>query len=262
MSRILNRMVSGLLLVLVVVMVAVGLRDSLQADSTLGRSLALLMGELPFASRITGLLALWMGFSQGIPPMDSRSLLEDLVRLLVMASIQAPVTALLTRIFLPIPQNLSPAPTRWEAEERYMASPGYRVKSLLVAVVSAPLLALLCGQLVKLAVGLLQNQLGRVGTVLVGILLVAALFILSVLWLLTRQISLATAIRWRLGSTVLVGMVKSAGVNTICLLLYLSLLRQWAPGIVASVVALAVWLILLDAAGRLLLSSLVGPARR
>ena len=262
MSRILNRMFGGLMLVIVVVLVFTGLRDSLQADGSLGRSFALLMGELPFASRITGLLAVWMGFTDGIPPMNTRSLFEELVRLLLMAAIQGPITAFLTRLFLPIPQNLPPAPTRWEAEERYMASPGYRIKSLLVAVVSAPVVALLCGQLIKLGVGKLQNSLGTVGTILMDILLTVVIFMLSVVWLLKRSFSLATAVRWRLGSTVLVGMVKTVGVNTLCLLLYLSLLKQWAPGVLASLVGLVVWLIILEAGGRLLLSTLVGEPGR
>lgn len=166
-----------------------------------------LIDGLPFSKIIQDLLSSRLGtqpLSQSVPQ-SFADVLKDLINLAFMALIQAPVVAVLERLFLPIPAYYRGS---WEAQEDYMRSPGYRIKSLVITVLSTPLLAIVAAMIVNYAAGKALALLGPTGSVLVGIFGLFAAVGLSCVPLIAVM-GFFGALLWRV-IDVLVGRMVSA----------------------------------------------------
>lgn len=154
---------------LVVVFIAVAVDTALDdvANGTANYFDSLLEG-LPFSKILQDLLSKTLGTKplSASVPQSFTDVLKDLINLAFMAIIQAPVVAVLERLFLPIPAYFRGS---WEAQEDYMRSPGYRIKSLVITVLSTPLLAIFAAMIVNYAAGFAAAHLGKTGSVLAGI---------------------------------------------------------------------------------------------
>lgn len=168
-----------------------------------------LIEGFPFSKIIQDVLSSKLGTTSlsASVPQSFTDVLKDLVKLAFMALIQAPVVAVLERLFLPIPAYYR---SSWEAQEDYMSSPGYRIKSLVITVLSTPLLAIIAAMIVNWAAGKTLTLLGPTGSTLAGVFGLIAVVCVSCLPLMAAAgLGFLAALLWRVVD-VLVGRMLSA----------------------------------------------------
>lgn len=262
MSKILDKFVYKLLIVIIVAALWVGFRQMVLTDKVMSTAFGALMGELPFAKKTVDIVCKIMKYSAGnIPVQSAHTVFTDVMRLLVMAVIQPIFVGMLTAIFLPMPkarnQILSVYLKRYEEEEAYQSSFGYKIKKLIVSVISAPLLAICASWITGYVVTCIKDNFSGAAAVFIGGLSVTAVLILSVVVLMMFHVSLGTAMAWRLLITVGTGMATTFMTNGLCMWIYVAILSGVEAQIFASVLTLILFLIVMEVAVKALKRSIV-----
>lgn len=251
MSKILDKFVYKVLIVVVVAALWVGLRETLLTDATVSKAFGALMGELPFAKMIIDYICKLMKYSAGnVPVVSSYSVFTDFIRLLVMAVIQPLVVGLLTAIFLPMPhrnQILTSHYTRYEEQESYMDSFGYKLKHLLIVLITTPLIAVMASKLTGIAADYVKNNFSGIASIVLGgasALIALGVSVLSMV--LLAKVSVGTALAWRLLITLGADMFKTFATEGLCLWIYVSILSGAEGQIFASIVSLILFLLVME----------------
>lgn len=249
MSKIINKGINKIVAVIVVVLLASSFRG-MMADEEFYTAFGGLMGTLPFAKQITDIVCKILKYQNNIPIISNVTILEDTLKLVVMAFLQPFAGTALSGLFLKVPGN-------YKEREEYMESMIYRTKELAVNVISAPILALLAAYLTTMIIEYVKNNLGNISSVIVAVISVAGLFTVSLIPLLKSGVSMLKAFLWRLTGILVNGMAKSYGINAMSLILYIGILKGMPGMIGGSVLGLIIWLIIFDVGMKLIRESIV-----
>ena len=249
MSKIINKGINKIVAVIVVVLLASSFRG-MMADEEFYTAFGGLMGTLPFAKQITDIVCKILKYQNNIPIISNVTILEDTLKLVIMAFLQPYAGTALSGLFLKVPGN-------YKEREEYMESMIYRTKELAVNVISAPILALLAAYLTTMIIEYVKNNLGNISSVIVAVISVAGLFTVSLIPLLKSGVSMLKAFLWRLTGILVNGMAKSYGINAMSLILYIGILKGMPGMIGGSVLGLIIWLIIFDVGMKLIRESIV-----
>ena len=261
MSKLFDKLVSKILAVIVVVLFVAAFREMILTDSSTSTVFGALMGTLPFAKVIVDAVCKILKYRYEIPVLSASGTVNDLLRLAVMAFLQPIVMGPLTRIFLPIPrqnQILATSLRSYEMAEAYMNSPRYRIKELLLKIISAPLLALAASWITAWIFEFIQNSFGGVATIFLGLVSVILLGALSLGPLVMSGVAVGTAIAWRILITFGSKMITTFGTNVLCLAIYVAILGGVSHQVAMTVAALIIWLIFMDFGVKSLQKAIVG----
>lgn len=243
MSDFANKLFSKLMILIVIVLFIVAFRESILTDDALSDVFAQLMGALPFSEVIAEVICQILKYSYEIPLITTSSVLEDLLKLAIMACIQPLVGRFLSMLFLRLPAYTA---GDYEEQEKYMKKLPYKCKEALVTVVSAPLVALAAANLTAAMSGYINQRFGPTAASVIGAAAVVVIGAISLWSLLAAGVSAKVAITWRLLVTFLSKMATTFMTNALCLWIYAAFLGAVEWQIVSAIVTLIVWLILAD----------------
>lgn len=159
-----------------------------------------------------------------------------------LAFIQPLVVGLFTSIFLRIPSSY----TDFHDREKYMETFNYRVKEFILTMFIAPVLAIIASRFSTWLFSYFANTFGDVVSVILGILSVVILGTVSIIPLLIGGVAVGTAILWRIIVTLLSKMGTTFITNAMCLWVYISILHGVEGESATSIIALILWLIIMD----------------
>lgn len=218
----LKKAIHVLVLVLIAFMILVGLQKALLTDDVAKELLSAVFEQLPFAQVIVEGVVNVLHYQHTIENLMPRGILEDLIRLLIMCIIQPLFTSLVMAIFLPMPSGMN----SFQMDE-YQNRPSYRIKELLINVLTVPVVALLAGFLITWIGNALVARIGAIATTVVGIVAVIGLGVLSVPTLMSAAaIGIGVAIQFRLIYTILEKVVKTLGFEFLCVIIALAFLND------------------------------------
>lgn len=240
MSDLFNKVLSKLVAVIVIVLFVAAFRKMILTDSNVSTAFGALMGTLPFAKQITDVICKTMKYHYTVPSITAASVIADFLKLAVMACIQPLIVGALSLIFLKVPSG-----TYYEREE-YMNGLSYRLKEMIITIISAPLIALAAAYLTTYISNYLAVNYGVWLSSILGVVSIIVMSAISIIPLLIGGVAIGTAILWRVAVTLLVKMAATMGTNTICLWIYLSIAAGLHSQVSALVIALIGWLIIMD----------------
>lgn len=240
MSNLFNKMWSKLLAVVVIVLFVIGFREMILTDSNVSTAFGALMGTLPFAKQVIDIICKVMKYQYAISSVTSTGLIGDFLKLAIMASIQPFIVGILSFLFLRVPSG-----TYYEREE-YMNGTSYRIKEMIITIITAPLIALAAAYITSFVSNYLSRNFGGWLSSILGIVVVVIMSAISIIPLLMGGIALGTAILWRVVVTLLGKMATMMGTNVICLWIYLSIVCGFHTQTFIAIISLIVWLIIMD----------------
>lgn len=249
MSDLINKMLTKILGVIVIILFIVGFKELILTNEDISFAFGELMGILPFIQIMGEIVSSILKCQITLPIPTTANVIKDLLRLALMACIQPIVVRRLTAIFLPLPnrnQILATSLREYERNETYMNSLGYKVKELLLSVAFVPLIAFLASWFTEWMFKYFSNTFGDVMAILLGSFSVLTLSVASIIPLLISGVGIVTAILWRLLVTLGAKMVTTFVTNMICLAVYVAIMGGIKHEIAVTIVTLIVWLIIMD----------------
>ena len=256
MSKEVDKLFSKLLTIIVVVIFVIAMRDLILTDDNVATAFGAIIGMLPFAETITNVVTTILGFKETIPIVTTGTVMTDLIKLAMMACLQSLVVGMLMAIFLPLPNT-----DDYHVLENYMESFGYKIKEILITVLSAPVLAIFASLVSEAVYNFLLDNLGAIAAVVLGILCVAVLSILSIIPHLKFGIPVVTAIVWRVVITLGMKMFTTFITNACCIGVYVAFLKGVPRDIGSAVIALFIWLLIMDWGTGLMQKAIVSKIR-
>lgn len=265
MSGTIGRMVSKIVIAFVLIALFLNFISMMQSEeeNMVKDTVNSVLSEVPFAESTVEVICEFMKYSlDNIEIKSTRTLLEDLLRLLVMAVIQAPVIGFLTAWLLPMPkarnQILALHLKRYEDEEAYISQPGYKLKRLLLIVIVTPILSLLASWIIGVTAEWIETNFGGLYAVLIGGISVTTIFALSLPVLLAGHLTLQKAILWRLLVTLCPNMVRVYLIDTICLCIYVTVVKDALGWLLPEIIGLFFAILIIEGAIKLMQSAVAG----
>lgn len=250
-----GRIFDKLIIVIIVILFVVGFRELILTDELVGTAFGELIGLLPFAKELVEPISSILKCQYEVPIISSTSIIGSMLRLTMMACIQPLVMWVLTKLFLPLPSYLRHS---YDMEE-YMNSFDYKLKELLLNILSCPVLAVGAAWLSAYAVGFLSNMLGTVGGILASLgAIVTGLGLSTIPLVVIGGKTLGFAILWRLLVTVLPKLLEVFITSTLCIAVYVAAVGGVQVQIFGSVSLLILWLIIYGIGFKLMVQSLTG----
>jgi hypothetical protein len=242
MSKLMDKLLYKILAIIIIVLFVVAFRELIITDKDFSTAFGALMGVLPFAKIISDVVCKILRYQYSIPLITTSSLLTDFIKLAFMAFIQPLIVGLFTALFLRIPSSY----TDYRDREEYMRSFGYRAKELVLTVLTAPILAIVASWFSTWLFSYFTNTFGDVVSIILGVLSVVLLGAVSLIPLLIGGVAVGTAILWRILITLLSKMGTTFITNAMCLWVYIAILHGVEGEVVTSIIALIVWLVIMD----------------
>ena len=219
MSNLFNKLGSKLLAFIVIVLFVVAFRERILTDHNAQVAFDELMGTLPFAKQITDVICKVMRYKYELSPKTPASVIEEFLKLAIMASVQPLAFRIFSCIILKVPSG-----TLYERED-YMDGLGYRLKEMIFTIISAPLIAVAAARLASHILEYLTVNFGGLLSSVLGVFSVVFMSAISIIPLLIGGITIGTAILWRVVVTLLGEMAITIGIDVICLWIYLSIIN-------------------------------------
>ena len=238
MSRFWTRIIN----IIVVLLFIVGFRSLILTDPTVSNAFEGLMGTLPFAEPFSKLACNILGVQNGQPLISTGGFIKDIAKLMVMACIQPPVTALCMLLFLRIPSGIQGI----DAREAYMDRFGYRFREMLINVISAPFSAVFAGWLMERLLVWSSAQFGTLGSFLTGLISIIVALGLSAIPMVILGTTISVALLWRFMVTMLGGMLTALVTTLSSITLYYAFLNGLPSHVVGSIIGLLAGLIIVD----------------
>lgn len=239
MSKIFGSLASRLLALFVIVLFVLGFRDSILSDSTISDAFNGLMETLPFAKLIVENVCRIMGYDYALVQMTADSVGTDIMKLLIMAFMQPIAVRILSRLFLRMPAM------DVDAAESFMSAPSYRIKEILITILTAPLIAVVASIATTHIFDYFTNNFSAFTAGLFKILSMLFVGGISIIPLL-GSVALGTIVAWRIVITVGSALINTLVTNAICLWIYISILSQQSAELFGAIFTLIVWLFLFD----------------
>ncbi|WP_034447836.1 hypothetical protein [Butyrivibrio sp. AE2032] len=251
MSKILDKMWSKLLAVIVIVLFVIGFKELIVTDSKFSDAFGELMQTLPFSKLITSIICKVMKYQKAVPFKTSTDVIFDFVKLAVMATVQPAVVRLFSIIFLRVPGG------DYHEREDLMNGVGYRIKEMIITIFTAPFVAFIFSYIISQVSSNLADKLGQILSSVIGIVALIVICILSALILaIVGRISFGKALLWRISITLVGKMLQSTGTNAICLWIYLAIIEGISGQVISAIVAIVIWLIITETALRIIRHSI------
>lgn len=182
-----------------------------------------------------------MKLDKGEELLSANDLITDVLKVLIMSCIHPAIARILSRIFLKLP-----AGSVYD-QEAYMETMSYRIKELVVLVLTAIPVAYLTG----VGVGAAKNALEEsIGVVLSSISLSVSLF-------LKGGVSFGRAVLIRIFSTVIGNLLKTIVVCVITIWIYLLIKQGEYSALLAAAAALFILLGLIECGVKYMISAIV-----
>lgn len=252
MTSLIEKMIVKVLSLIIILSIVLGLQELILTDEHISFSFEELMGILPFAQMIAEAVCGILKCQNELPIPNTSSVMLDLIRLAIMACLQPCIVGFFTRIFLPLPSR------SYEVNERYMESLGYKIKELIINVLTIPIIALISSYIAKCGLDYLTSIIGNAGTVIIGTLSALGLSALSLIPLVKHGIILATAILWRLFVTLGAKMFTTFITNMLCIAIYIAIMGGIEREIFVTIVTMIIWMIIMDFGMNCLQKAIVG----
>ena len=156
-------------------------------------------------------------------------------------------------MFLRMPSSLS-----IDAAESFMSRPGYRIKEMIITIVTAPLLAVIAAWLTTWVFDFFASTFNDVVAAILKFLSVILVGGISLTPLLITGTAVGTAVAWRLLVTVGAKVVGTFVTNAICLWIYIALIGGVSSQVFGSILSLVIWLFVMDFGIKCLQRAVVG----
>ena len=238
MSKIWTKLIS----VFIVIFFIVGFRSMIISDTTVSAVFRGLMSSLPFAEPFSDIVCKVLGYQNGQPLVSAAGFVEDAAKLMVMSFIQPTFTVICSLLFLRIPKGI----TDIYDKESYMDKFGYRLKEMLIKIITAPICAIIAGKLMALISDWAVTKFGTIGSVLFGLLTTFLAAGIAALPMILLGTTVSVALLWRLVVTMLGGMLTSVVTTMFSIAIYYAFINGLPSHIAGYVAGLIVALILLD----------------
>ncbi len=258
MSKLVDKLIYKILAIIVVVMFVAAFRELIITDKDVSAAFGAWMGVLPFSKQISDMICKIMKYKDSIPLITTSSFITDLIRLAFMAFIQPMVVSILSTIFLRIPSSIKDYAER----EDYMSGLEYKVKELILTIVTAPALAILSAHFSTWLFTYFTNTFGNTVSVILGIVSTTFLGGVSLIPLLVKNVSFLTALLWRIVITFGYGMGTTYITNAMCLWVYIAIRNGVEGQITTSVISLVIWLIIMDFGLKCMQHAVVGATEK
>ena len=255
MSKLFGSLMSKLVGLFVIILFVVAFKESILTDSNVSNAFGGLMEALPFSKIIVENICQIMKFNYEFPSMSATNFGTDIMKLLIMACIQPLFVSLLSTIFLRMPSSID---IDTDTAETFMSRPGYKIKEMIVTIISAPLLAIIASWLTTWIFDFFTNTFNNVVAVILKIVSVVLIGGISLTPLMVAGTAIGTAIVWRLLVTVGAKVVSTFVTNIICLWIYIALHTGVSSQIFGAIISLVVWLFAMDFAIKCLQKAVVG----
>lgn len=250
MSGCLNKLIPKMILIIVALLLVAAVGGAITEDGNQD-AFDTAMEELPFAGPISKVLCNLMKLDKGEELLSANDLITDVLKVLIMSCIHPAIARILSRIFLKLP-----AGSVYD-QEAYMETMSYRIKELVVLVLTAIPVAYLTG----VGVGAAKNALEEsIGAVLSSISLSAAtiaVFFISVSLFLKGGVSFGRAVLIRIFSTVIGNLLKTIVVCVITIWIYLLIKQGEYSALLAAAAALFILLGLIECGVKYMISAIV-----
>lgn len=138
MSGCLNKLIPKMILIIVALLLVAAVGGAITEDGNQD-AFDTAMEELPFAGPISKVLCNFMKLDKGEELLSANDLITDVLKVLIMSCIHPAIARILSRIFLKLP-----AGSVYD-QEAYMETMSYRIKDLVVLVLTAIPVAYLTG---------------------------------------------------------------------------------------------------------------------
>lgn len=263
MSRLLNKLLYGILIICIAVALIAAFREQILTNSGLGKLFGTVLDELPFIKTISDMVTKVLGYNYTPPSLTADHFLEDWLKLAVMTLIRPLFIALLMGFFLPLPPRnqilqTSLAPMSVVYED-YTETFGYKIKALLINIVSTIPLALLAGWLIGVLQTALSAAIGTTGSAIVQIVLLILILGLSLIRLSSAfrgGNGVQKAALWR-GGGFIMEMVKTLLTEAICLWAYMLFTSQRFLELLWPLVTFIILCMIIETAVRLMHQAIV-----
>ena len=240
MSGCLNKLIPKMILIIVALLLVAAVGGAITEDGNQD-AFDTAMEELPFAGPISKVLCNLMKLDKGEELLSANDLITDVLKILIMSCIHPAIARILSRIFLKLP-----AGSVYD-QEAYMETMSYRIKELVVLVLTAIPVAYLTG----VGVGAAKNALEEsIGAVLSSISLSVCLF-------LKGGVSFGSALLIRIFSTVIGNLLKTIVVCVITIWIYLLIKQGEYSALLAAAAALFILLGLIEFGVKYMISAIV-----
>lgn len=253
MSKLFGSLMSKLIGLLVVLLFVVAFKESILTDTNVSNAFGGLMKALPFSNLIVENICRIMKFNYKLPTTAFTGVGTDIMKLLIMACIQPLFVSLLSMIFLKMPSSLGID----EAEE-FMKRPAYKIKEMIITIVTAPLLAVIAAWMTTWVFDFFANTFNGVVAVILKLLSVVLVGGISLIPLLIAGTAVGTAVAWRLLVTVGAKVIGTFITNAICLWIYIALMGGVSSQVFSSILSLVIWLFVMDFGVKCLQRAVVG----
>lgn len=241
MSKSVDKLISKLFAVLIIVIFIAVFKDLIINDSGVSAAFGALMGVLPFAKQISDVICKLMKYQTSIPPFTPEKFIFDFLKLAIMASIQPLAVRWLSRLFLKVPKGSI------EEQEEYMEGASFRIKELIIAVLTAPLIAFVAARITTSAMDYLNSNAGALVTSIIGVIATLAITFISVAPLvILGGLTMGKALLWRVSITLVGKMLTTTGISALCIWLYLAITGGYHAQIFASIISLVVFMLIME----------------
>lgn len=241
MEKATSKLMKCMLLVFVAVLFIIGLRDVFLSDSEFRNSVEKVIGSLPFADQLKSLVCKILGEKANENALSQASVIEDLVKISILAVLQPAVCKALNLIIRPMPSYMS-----LEDQERRMDLMGYKFKGVIISMISVLGISVIASNLIGKMMEQLNDRVGSVGTLVIGIAIVVAFGIISVIALVLANVTVLTASVWRIMITYVSGICQNLVVSALWILLYVAFTEELYGSIPTVLITWLIFYIIFD----------------
>lgn len=224
MTKMLNRLLTGFLILIVVFVAVSALRADLLSGGAAYDAFVAVFDCFPFASEVAQIVANIGQYGITLQGLTPTNVINDIAKVFAMTVVCPVVIGLISSIFLREPDYKD-----WYDREKYMNGFGYRLKECLLSVVMMPVCAYITAQLLDLLQAWIQAKLYFLSPIIVSVVLLVGLLGLSILvGGLFRPMSMMGLVGHRLVVDLLGSLLKVLGMNLLCFFIALAILNDQA----------------------------------
>ena len=238
MSKQINKLITGFLILVVIVAAVTSFREGLLNDGASYDAFVSVFDCFPFAKEMAEVAANIGQYGTTLQGLSPSNFLDDIAKIFAMSIVCPILIGGASALFLKVPNYRD-----WYDREQYMRGIGYRLKECLLSVIMMPVCAYITAYLMEQLQLWLRSQMPLLGAGMVSMILAAALFGMSVLMAyIVSPRSIGIIIRHRLIVDLLGGILKIVGMNFLCFLIALAILNDNNNAVLGLIITLLIYL--------------------
>lgn len=242
MSDLFTKLLSGFIILVVIVAAITAFRADMLSGGAAYDAFTAVFDCFPFASETAQVAANIGQYGTTLQGLSPSNFINDVTKIFAMTIVCPLLIGAACRLFLPIPAGLS-----WQYREKYMSSPGYRLKECAMNVVMMPVCAYFTAKLVDWLVLWVQRECPFLHPTVAALGLLVALFAAStIIQMLESPNYKGLIFRHRLITNLLGGVLKILGMNLICFLIVLAIVNDHGNAVLFYGVLLLIYLTVIE----------------